>query len=142
MTIRKLIALIVAGMLALAACSDGTMDDVASELEDAADVSVADETEQDAMELASEVEDQMNTLQAEVQSSEAVDDLEESWNQVESELTAAIASMGTDGTISTEGLEEELDDFQTAIEDAGDSITPELRDAWQSLRTQVEELMS
>jgi hypothetical protein len=139
---KRLPTLLVVGLLALAACSSDTLDDVTSEIQDSSDISVADEAEQDAMELAVEVEEQMNTLAAEVQESEAASDLETAWNEVQTELTAAIATMDTDGAIETDGIEGELDDFQNALEAAGDDISPELRDAWDALRSDIQALMS
>jgi phenylalanyl-tRNA synthetase alpha subunit len=138
---KRIITAIMIGALALAACSGDTVDEVASEIEDATDASVADEVEQNAVELASEVEQQMDTLATEIQNSEAADDLQNAWNDIQTEVTAAIASMQTDGTISTEGLEQELDEFQTELDAAGDQIAPELQDAWNSLRSNIEQMM-
>jgi phage-related minor tail protein len=138
---KRIITAIMIGALALAACSGDTVDEVASEIEDATDASVADEVEQNAVELASEVEQQMDTLTTEIQNSEAADDLQNAWNDIQTEVTAAIASMQTDGTISTEGLEQELDEFQTELDAAGDQIAPELQDAWNSLRSNIEQMM-
>jgi hypothetical protein len=141
MSIKRITAFLMAGALALAACSSETVDDVTSELESATDVSVADDVEQDAMELAAEVQDEMSTLGTEIQNSDAADDLQAAWNEMQGEVTAALASMGTDGTISTEGLEEGIDEFQTALDSAGDEIGPEITEAWNSLRDKVESLM-
>jgi phenylalanyl-tRNA synthetase alpha subunit len=138
---KRIITAIMIGALALAACSGDTVDEVASEIEDATDASVADEVERNAVELASEVEQQMDTLATEIQNSEAADDLQNAWNDIQTEVTAAIASMQTDGTISTEGLEQELDEFQTELDAAGDQIAPELQDAWNSLRSNIEQMM-
>ena len=138
---RTILMLMIAGSLVLAACNDGAVEDVTSEIEDATDVSVADETEQAAIEVAAEVEEQMNTLETEIQNLDAAEELESAWSGMQSELTAAIASMGTDGMLSTDGLEDEIDAFQSAVDDAGDEITPELRDAWDTLRAKVEQLM-
>jgi gas vesicle protein len=139
---KRIITAVMIGALALAACSGDTVEDVTSEIEDATSASVSDEVEQDAVDLATDVEQQMDTLSNEIQNSEAADDLQNAWNDIQNEVTAAIASMQTDGTISTEGLEQELNEFQTELDAAGDEIAPEVRDAWTSLRTSIEQLMS
>jgi PBP1b-binding outer membrane lipoprotein LpoB len=139
---KRIITAIMIGALVLAACSGDTVEDVTSEIEDATNASVSDEVEQDAVDLATDVEQQMDTLSNEIQNSEAADDLQNAWNDIQNEVTAAIASMQTDGTISTEGLEQELNEFQTELDAAGDEIAPEVRDAWTSLRTSIEQMMS
>jgi gas vesicle protein len=139
---KRIITAVMIGALALAACSGDTVEDVTSEIEDATSASVSDEVEQDAVDLATDVEQQMDTLSNEIQNSEAADDLQNAWNDIQNEVTAAIASMQTDGTISTEGLEQELNEFQTELDAAGDEIAPEVRDAWTSLRTSIEQMMS
>jgi phenylalanyl-tRNA synthetase alpha subunit len=139
---KKLSAAVLAGAMALAACSGDAVDDVTSEIEEATDASVADEVEQNAMDLASEVESEMSSLATEIQNSESADELETAWNDLQGEVTAAIASMQTDGSIETEGIEQELDAFQSELEAAGDDIAPDVRNAWDSLRSKIEELMS
>ncbi|HET9261320.1 MAG TPA: hypothetical protein VFP42_14460 [Acidimicrobiia bacterium] len=139
---KRLIALLFAGLLVFVGCSGNGLEDVASDLEDATDATVSDEVEQNALELAADVEEQMDTLTEEIQSSGAAEELQSAWSEVQTEMTAAIASMQADGTMTVEGIEEALDDFQTEIEAAGDEIAPELRSAWDSLRTSIQELIS
>lgn len=83
----------------------------------------------------------MNVLAQEIQTSGTATEVESAWTKVQTELTAAIASMQTDGSISTDGLEGALADFQAALDSAGEEITPEMRSAWQSLRLKVEQMM-
>lgn len=139
---RRIIIAIVVGAMAIAACGGESVDDLASDLEDATNGSVSDEVEQDAMDLAADVEEQMDTLTTEIQSSAAAAELETAWTNIQSEVTAAIASMQTDGSIATEGLEEALSEFQTELDAAGDDLAPEVRSAWDSLRTSIEQLMN
>lgn len=140
--VKKIAALLLAGAMVLGACSDDSLDDAADELDEATNGSVADEVEQNAVELATEVEAEMSSLATAIQNSEAAADLETAWNDVQAELTAAIASMQTDGSIETDELEDELDEFQSAIEQASDSVEPELMDSWDSLRSKIEQMMS
>lgn len=137
---KRLTSILFAGVLVLAACSGGDLDDVASELEDVTDATVSDEVEQDAMDLAADVEEQMDTLSEEIQSSDAAAGLQDAWADVQTAVTAAIASMQADGTVATDGIEEALNDFQSEVDAAGDEIAPELRSAWESLKTSIQEL--
>lgn len=138
---KRLTTILFAGVLVLAACSGDGLGDVASELEDATDATVSDEVEQDAIDLAADVEEQMDTLTEEIQSSDAAEDLRDGWTDIQSAVTAAIASMQADGTIATEGIEDALTEFQSDLDAAGDEITPELQAAWESLRTSIQELV-
>lgn len=130
-TKRLVTAIAMAGLLVIGACTTDT-----------ADPEVSDDVEQNAVDLAAEVETQMTNLAIEIQDSEAAADLQAAWGDVQAEITAAIASMGTDGTIQTENLGEELDEFQAELEAAGDAVTPELLQAWEALRSSVEQMMS
>lgn len=130
-TKRLVTAIAMAGLLVIGACTDGTVDP-----------EVSDDVEQEAVDLAAEVETQMTNLAIEIQDSEAAADLQGAWGDVQAEITAAIASMGTDGTIQTENLGAELDEFEAELEAAGDAVTPELLQAWEALRSSVEQMMS
>lgn len=139
---RRMIALLTGLVLALAACSNQAVDDIASEIDSATDASVADEVERNAIELAAEVEQEMDVLAEEIQASEAAADLKAAWGEVQAEVTAAIATMQTDGTITTDGLEQELEAFQAELDWVGDAVAPELKEAWSSLRTKIEQMMA
>ncbi len=139
---RRMIALLTGLVLALAACSNQAVDDIASEIDSATDASVADEVERNAIELAAEVEQEMDVLAEEIQASEAAADLKAAWGEVQAEVTAAIATMQTDGTITTDGLEQELEAFQAELDGVGDAVAPELKEAWSSLRTKIEQMMA
>jgi enamine deaminase RidA (YjgF/YER057c/UK114 family) len=130
-----------AGLLALAACSGDGLE-VSSELDAVTDVTVTDEVEQSALELASDVEEQMDMLTEEIQTSEAASELESAWSNIQTSVTAAIASMQSDGTVATDEIEEALDEFQTELDAAGDEIAPEVRSAWESLKTSLQDLMN
>jgi hypothetical protein len=126
----------------LAACSGDGLEDVSSELDAVTDVTVTDEVEQGALELASDVEEQMDMLTEEIQTSEASSELESAWSNIQTSVTAAIASMQSDGTVATDEIEEALDEFQTELDAAGDEIAPEVRSAWESLKTSLQDLMN
>lgn len=139
---RRMIALLTGLVLVLAACSNQAVDDIASEIDSATDASIADEVEQNAIDLASEVEEEMGVLAEEIRASEAAADLQAAWGEVEAEVTAAIATMQTDGTITADGLMQELEAFQAELDEAGDAVAPELKAAWSSLRTKIEQMMA
>ena len=139
---RRFTTMIMIGALAVAACSGDTVGEVASELENATDATIGDAAEQNAMQLAADVEEQMQTLTDEIESSGAADDLRGAWSNIQTEVAAAIASMQTDGSIVTDGLNEALEDFQTELEATGDEVAPEVRSAWESLRSSIEQMMS
>lgn len=139
---KRTTALIAALLFALAGCSGQSLDDIASEIDSATDASVTDEAEQNAVELAGQVEEEMSALSQQIESSDAASDLESAWGDVQAKLTAAIATMQTDGTITADGLEDAFADFETELDQAGEAVAPNVRDAWTSLRAKVEQMMS
>ncbi|HEU4319757.1 MAG TPA: hypothetical protein VFS66_06710 [Acidimicrobiia bacterium] len=139
---KRIVTLLLIGVFALAACSGDGLDEVANDIEDATDASVSDEVEQDALALAADVEEQMDTLTAEIQASGAAEELQSAWGEMQTAVTASIASMQADGTMSVEGIEDALNDFQAEIDAAGDDIAPELRTAWESLKSSIQDLIS
>lgn len=138
---KHLKALLLTVVLVLAACSGDGFDEAANDLEDVTDATVSDDVEQGAVDLAADVEEQMDTLSEEIQSSDAAEGLQDAWADIQTAVTAAIASMQADGTVATEGIEEALNDFQSEVDAAGEEISPELRTAWESLRTSIQELV-
>ena len=139
---KRLLIATVVGALALVSCGSDTIEDVADDIENSTDVSVSDEVEANAVALAADVEQQMDTLTTEIQSSEAAADLQDAWSNIQGAVTAAIASMQTDGSISTDGLSEAIDEFEAEVTEAGDEIGPEITEAWNSLRSSLEQLMN
>lgn len=129
-------------VLSIVACSGEDLEGVASQIGSATDASVADEVEQNAVELATQVEQEMDGLTAEIQSSQSAEELQDAWADIQSAVTEAIASMQTDGTISSEGLADALTRFQTELDAAGDEIKPALREAWDSFKSSLEQMMS
>jgi hypothetical protein len=130
----RMLALAVLGLFILVACNDaaGDLEDVPTTLPDAAEVGDAfDEVRNDIEQLATEIEN-----------SEAADDLQAQWEDVRADITAAIDSATTDGSIDTTGLEETMDDFQAELEAAGDEFGDEAMAIWTRLRSQIEQLAS
>lgn len=140
MIVRRFATVLCIGLLVLPGCSGNGLDGAASELEDVTDASISDEVEQGALDLAADVEEQMDTLTDEIQSSDAADDLRNAWNDIQTAVTGAIASMQADGAVPTEEIEEAVNEFQAVLDEAGDDIAPELETAWESLRSSIRDL--
>lgn len=133
----KTAALGLSAAMMLSACN-GTLE----ELQSGTNASVADDVERHAVELAAEIQGDMESLSQQIQSSGTDQEIRDAWNAVQAELTAALASMQTDGAITADGLEEELNDFESVLQAAQANVQPELESTWVSLRSKVERLMS
>lgn len=140
----KLLIAALTCMFALAACSDGVLDttttvggvettEAAPEPTDAPD---------DVAGTVAEVQTEMTALATEVQNSAAAADLEESWNALQTEVLAAVASLTDGGTIDGEPVQNAIDDFQSDLDALGEDVEPTLVEAWNSLKSRLESLMS
>jgi len=134
MKVIRILAMIVVGLLAIAACADttGDIEDAVTSLPEASDVA----------DLASEVQAEMTELATEIQNSQAAGDLETAWVALQAEMTAALSSVQADGEIDTTALQSELDEFESELTAAGDEVGDDLMSAWSSLRAKFEDLIS
>lgn len=134
MKVIRILAMIVVGPLAIAACADttGDIEDAVTSLPEASDVA----------DLASEVQAEMTELATEIQNSQAAADLETAWVALQAEMTAALSSVQADGEIDTTALQSELDEFESELTAAGDEVGDDLMSAWSSLRAKFEDLIS
>jgi uncharacterized protein YlxW (UPF0749 family) len=134
MKVIRILAMIVVGLLAIAACADttGDIEDAVTSLPEASDVA----------DLASEVQAEMTELATEIQNSQAAADLETAWVALQAEMTAALSSVQADGEIDTTALQSELDEFESELTAAGDEVGDDLMSAWSSLRAKFEDLIS
>lgn len=121
------------GVFAIAACSDTAEDveDIATTLPEAGDVA----------ETATEIQAEMSDLATEVENSEASDEVQSAWNDLQTEMNSAIDSMMNDETVDTAAIQESLDSFEADLETAGDSVSGELMNAWNELRSSFEQLI-
>jgi hypothetical protein len=122
-------------LLVVAACTGGgtTLTTLAEQIEEetGTDVGAAIATAQAAMsEIAQQIE-----------ASEASQEVQEAWESLEADLTELFTSLQSGGTVDATQVQEILDDFETQLDELGDEVGPELRDAWESLRTQIEQLI-
>jgi hypothetical protein len=53
-----------------------------------------------------------------------------------------VAAIRDDGTIDGSQVQGALDSFQSDLDALGDQIEPSLTDAWETLRSRLESLMS
>jgi len=134
MKVIRILAMIVVGLLAIAACADttGDIEDAVTSLPEASDVA----------DLANDVQAEMTELATEIQNSQAAADLETAWVALQAEMTAALSSVQADGEIDTTALQSELDEFESELTAAGDEVGDDLMSAWSSLRAKFEDLIS
>ncbi|MFZ0625988.1 MAG: hypothetical protein WAN34_05805 [Acidimicrobiia bacterium] len=88
------------------------------------------------------LQDEVNSFTQSVQDSQASAEIGSAWTDLQSKLAVSLASLQTDGTVDTEALQKDLDDFEAVLNDAASSIEPEVRDSWDTLRAQFEDVMS
>lgn len=140
---KKFLAILaMVGLLALSACSDTTLDTTTTDAMGATTTTMSTDTSMDMNDVVSEVQTEITDLQTQIQNSAAAQELQDSWMQLSTELTAALASISDDGTIDSTSVQDALDQFQSDLDSASTEIEPELTDAWNTFRDHVESLMS
>jgi hypothetical protein len=127
-------AIALAGLIALAACSDTT---TASTLDEALTGTTLGATVVDTI---AELETQIEEFSDAVTESESAQDLSSAWDTLRTELAATVASFRTEGAIAREEIESDLDAFQEELDEI--QVEDEVRSAWEDLRSQLEQLMS
>jgi peptidoglycan hydrolase CwlO-like protein len=136
---KMIIALSLIGVIALAACSDDTLGDVPTTLPDIP--STLPESE-DVLALVADIQTEMDVIASEIENSEATDDLQDAWNEIEAEAQAVIASATQEGDFDTAGLEQELQEFQDTLTAMGDDVSDELMSSWNELRQAFDQLIN
>jgi ABC-type glycerol-3-phosphate transport system substrate-binding protein len=128
----KTLLVLLAGLFALAACSGTT---------DTTDGSISSlPPEEDVSAAAADVQAELTALAAEIESSEAADDIRPAWSSVQMEITSALATFTADGDVDTEALQTAFDEFETQLDAHGDEVGDDLRESWLEVRQQVEQL--
>ena len=145
-----IIPIIVVGM-SLTACNsdtsndaEGTGADVATTLEDVA-TTAPDQTEAplgDTAAAVANIQTEMLTLISHVQTSAATDELTQGVSDLQDLFNAAWIDLLGDGNLDAAAVRSQLESFGNDIEAAGDAVEPELRASWDSVRTQVEQLLA
>ncbi|HUG07276.1 MAG TPA: hypothetical protein VMP13_00030 [Acidimicrobiia bacterium] len=131
-TVRILIVAL-AGAVAVAACSDTPegLDDAVTSLPG----------QDDVVALVAEVQADIEEVNTELANSEAADELRTAWSELNAELTTAIQSITSNQAVDTDAVRNQLDEFQSEVEAAGDEVSDELRSAWIELRSNFERLL-
>jgi hypothetical protein len=129
----RILILALIGAVAVAACSE------TPEVLDGGVTTFPDED--DVAELVAEVQAEIQEVSTEIENSEAAADLRAAWSELSSELNAAIASITSNQAIDTAAVRDQLDEFQSEVEMAGDEVSDELRSAWIELRSKFERLL-
>jgi gas vesicle protein len=142
---RNLIIALLVGALALGACSQDTTDGTdttgvtGTESAPSTAVSGADTTFAGGETIA-ELEAEIDQLGSAIAESEAADELAAAWDTLGDEISAALASIGEDGTIAREEIESELESFEQNLDDL--EVEENVRTAWEALRSHLERLFS
>ena len=140
---RTLIAFGIAGAMTIAACA-GTTDPTVTTAAVVPGTSGSDDTAttgSDPAAMAAELRARIDELAAEIENSEAAEQLQSNWAELQAGFTAALAGIGEDGTVDLSGVEDGLEEFEAEIEDLGDQVEPELRDAWERFQSELQQLM-
>lgn len=132
-----------AGVISLAACADsagetGSTLDLGTTMPGGTGTTMEGATGGiDAEAAAAELQDEMSALAEEIQNSQAAGELEQMWTELQPELSGALAEFQAEGTLNTSGIENQLAEFEDDLEGLGDQIEPELLEAWESFRAQL-----
>ncbi len=121
-------------MLSLAACAGG----------DATLTTLQEEMEETAADVAATIaaaQEDIADIGQEIQESEASQELLDTWQDLQADLTAFFTSLQSEQAVDTTQVEAILDNFESELDEAGDQVTPELRETWESLRAQIERLL-
>lgn len=121
-------------MLAMASCA----------VDDAALTTLQEQMEETATDVVAAIaaaQEDMTDIGQRIQESEAPEDLRNAWEELQADLTAFFNSLQSEETVDTTQVEEILDAFERELDEAGDQIGPQLREAWESLRVNIERLI-
>ena len=83
-------------------------------------------------------------VQAEAEEADLPADLLTEWEELETQLENAIDAIGRldFDAIDTDTIQSEALEFTNAVNEAGDELSAEFRDAWDSLRTNLDTVVS
>lgn len=142
---RRLIIALVAGTVALGACAEATTDstdttDVPGTEPATSSTMAGADTTAPGDETMIELEAEIDQLGSAIAESEAAEELAAAWDTLGDEISAAVASIGEDGTIAREEIESELESFEQNLDDL--EVEENVRTAWEALRSHLEQLFS
>lgn len=131
----KMLAVALAGSLAIIGCSDGAQDDVedvATTLQDTAS-SLAN----DFASVSQEVQLAATRVLAEIEASDVTDDVRNAWTEIANQVT----NIATDAEVDQAALEAQIEVIQSELDAMGDEASVELTTAWDEFRAAVRRLM-
>jgi len=131
-----------AGLLALAACSDTTASTTSEALTGTtlAGPSGATDTSYDAHPAFAGCQEDIQALSDAIAESESAEEVRSAWDTLNAELTASVESIREDGAIAREEIEASMDTFEQQLDEI--EVSEDVRTAWEELRTNLEQLMT
>lgn len=142
MKTKWIIGVVLIGAIGLIGCSDtpDTIEDIPTTLPE--DIPTTLPAAEDVQEVVAEIQTEMTDISTEIQNSEASEDLQSAWAEIEAEIRSAVDSVAENGSFDTSGLQEQLDEFQDTLTSMGDDVSDELMSSWQTLRNAFDQLMN
>lgn len=153
----RVVALALLTTLAVSACSsngagdvddgvgDGatTLADVTTTLADSATTLADDEPVlDDVSALIAEVQGDMITLANQIQNSEADEDLAQSVTDLQAQLNEAFIALLGGGEFDSAAVQSEVQSFSDALDAAGDAVGDDIRSTWDSIRSQIDQIIA
>ena len=141
---RKLTALLLAGLMAVSACAqestDGPDATDSTSAPPATTAAGAETTSAGNSETIAEFQAEIDEMATAIGESEAAEELTEAWDGLSDDLAAAIASIQEDGTIARAEIESGLESFEERLDEL--DVEENVRTAWEALRSHLEQLLS
>ena len=131
-----------AGLLALAACSDTTGGTTSEGLTGTtlAGTSGGTDASSDALAAVAAFQEDIQALSDAIEESDSAEEVRSAWDTLNAELTASVESIREDGSIAREEIEASLDTFEQQLDEI--EVNEDVRTAWEELRTNLEQLMT
>lgn len=129
-----LIPLLVLALLIGACGSSTTESTLTSLVEEATGVDVSDTVE--------EVEEQVESVAADVAESPAAAELSAAWEALKSEISSATATLQAEGAVDSAAIEQAMDSFESTLDNVQAEAGTDLEESWSELRSLLEDLVS
>jgi len=139
---RRATSIALAGLLALAACSDTTGSTTSEALTGTTLTGTSGGTgaSSDALAAVAAFQEDIQTLSDAISESDSGEELRSAWDTLNAELTASVESIREDGAIARDEIEASLDAFEQELDEI--EVSDDVRTAWDELRTNLEQLMT
>ena len=139
---KRATSIALAGLLALAACSDTTGSTTSEALTGTTLTGTSGGTgaSSDALAAVAAFQEDIQTLSDAISESDSGEELRSAWDTLNAELTASVESIREDGAIARDEIEASLDAFEQELDEI--EVSDDVRTAWYELRTNLEQLMT